>query len=239
MKSSTFIIISLFLLAAVPIITGNISPFGPVKSGSMESNLAESYPVDSFPEEIMSTCRDGIAQIYDECSDQSVLLAKAIAKGEETGKTVLVVYGAEWCIWCHVFDKYVKGHSNTFNYQWQYRDGDNLDWKMREQENKNAQAEAKKLNQYASENFILVHIESYHSPNGAQAVRDTGFEPNNFNYVPLIFVLDSAGEYAAHMLDYDAIPGLEIRQDSGEEYRGFERNILLSQLTNLRSTALR
>ena len=197
------------------------------------------HEVESYPEQISSSCREGVAQIYDECSDQSVILNRAIKRSKETGKTVLVVYGAEWCIWCHVFDKYVKGHSRKFNYEWQYHDGENLDWKMKERKNKNAKSEAEKLNKFVSQNFILVHIESYRSPNGAETARATGFDPDNFSYIPLIFSLDHSGDYAAHMLAYDAIPGLEIRKDGWRDYRGFDRNILLSELVELRAIALR
>jgi len=177
------------------------------------------HDVESYPERISSSCREGVAQIYDECSDQTIILSKAIKESEGTGKSVLVVYGAEWCIWCHVFDKYVKGHSRKFKYKWQYHDGDNLDWKMKERENK------------------LVHIESYHSPNGAKAVQQTGFDPNKFSYVPVIFSLNQSGNYAAHMLAYDAIPGMEIREDSGRDFRGFDRQILLTELTKPRRLA--
>jgi len=197
------------------------------------------FNVETYPEQISSSCREGIAQIYDECSDQSELLREGIKRGKETGKSVLVVYGAEWCIWCHVFDKYVKGHSRDFNYEWQYHDGENLDWKMKERKNRNAEQEAEKLNKYVSENFILVHVESYHSPNGPDAARATGFDPNEFSYVPVIFSLDHSGAYADHMLAYDAIPGLEIRRDGWRNYRGFDREILLTELTKLRAAASR
>jgi len=96
------------------------------------------YNVETFPGSVSSDCRDGVAKIYDECLSQKSILKQAISRGQKTGKTVLVVYGAEWCIWCHVFDKYIKGHSHRFKYQWQYHDGENQKWKMKERENKNA-----------------------------------------------------------------------------------------------------
>lgn len=203
------------------------------------SNESKYFEVETYPNNVSQTCRGGIARIYDECSDQSLFLNEAIKRGKETGKTVLVVYGAEWCIWCHVFDKYVKGHNKKFKYEWQYHDGDNLDWRMKERGNKNAKADAKKLNKFVSEEFILVHLESYHSPNGAETARLTGFDPDSFGFLPVIFSLNKSGNYASHMLAYDAIPGMEIRENSGRDYRGFDRNILLSELTKLRSIALR
>ena len=69
-----------------------------------------------FPQAIDPGCRGGRAQIYDECSSQFDVLNAAMAEAERTGKIVMVVYGAEWCIWCHVFDKYLAGQTGTFKY---------------------------------------------------------------------------------------------------------------------------
>lgn len=222
-----------YLIALSAAITLSISSF------LYAGNQSIYYPVETYPERVSSECRDGIAQIYDECSDQSKIVERAVHRANETGKTVLVVYGAEWCIWCHVFDKYVKGHSKKFKYEWQYHDGDNLDWKMREKENRNAKSEAKILNRYVSENFIIVHLESYRSPNGEQTAQDIGLNPDDFSYVPVIFSLDQSGYYAANMHAYNAIPGLEIREDSGRDFRGFDRNILLDELKQLRDISTR
>ena len=104
---------------------------------------------------------------------------------------------------------------------------------------KNAKLEAEKLSKFVSQNFILVHIESYRSPNGAETERNTGLDPDDFSYVPIIFSLDHSGNYAAHMLAYDAILGLKIRKDGWGDFRGFARNILLSELTELWTIASR
>ena len=200
-------------------------------------NEAVYFDVETYPQTISKSCREGIAQIYDECDSQQNLLDSAIQNAQETGKTVLVVYGAEWCIWCHVFDKYVKGYSQEFQYTWEYRKGDNQRWKMTERENKNAKDEAKALNQLVAESFVLLHIESHYSPDGAETAKSTGFDPGRFGYVPVIFTLDQAGKYASHMPEYDAIPGLEVREDSGRQFRGFNRKLLQTELDRLLSEA--
>jgi len=220
-KSLTFVVL---LALPVSLLAGNKSVY---------------HLVETYPERVSNSCRNGVAQIYDECSDQIAILNKAIDRASATDKSVLVVYGAEWCIWCHVFDKYVKGHSKDFKYEWQYHDGEDQYWKMRERDNTNAISEAKKLNKYVSENFVLAHIETYLSPNGSDAAQKTGFDPDAFGYLPVIFSLDSSGAYADHMLAYDAIPGMEIREDSGKAFRGFDREILLEQLIKLRLAAAR
>ncbi|MDH5651889.1 MAG: thioredoxin family protein [Gammaproteobacteria bacterium] len=194
------------------------------------------YEVETFPKKTSNDCRKGMARIYDECSNQEKILEAALKKGNETGKTVLLVIGAEWCIWCHVFDKYIKGHSRNFNYKWVY-EGDDQQWEMKETENLNAMNESKALNKYVSENFVIAHIENYYAPGGDAVIRKTGYDPKNIKFIPYLISLHKNGKYAAHMLAYNAIPGLEIRHDGGEEFRGFDRNILLAELKKLRKNS--
>jgi len=152
----------------------------------------------------------------------------------KSGKSVLIVYGAEWCIWCHVFDKYVNGESRRFNYKWQYHDGENMTWEMLEKQNQNAEKQALQLNKYVSENFVIAHIESYYAPNGPQVISNTGYDADKIEGLPFFIVLNSSGRYAGHMRPTDAIKNLEIRSDSGEDYRGYDRKILLRELAALR-----
>lgn len=201
--------------------------------------VGETYHVVKYPKVIDKKCRNGIANIYDECSDQSKILKQALDKANNSGKSVLVVYGAEWCIWCHVFDKYVKGESRKYKYRWQYHDGENMAWEMFEKQNQNAEKEALALNKYVSENFVIAHIESFHSPNGRDVITGAGFDANKIKVVPFFMVLNSVGRYAGHMLPYSAIKNLEIRTDSGEDYRGFDRKVLLKELSKLRKESLK
>lgn len=196
------------------------------------------YPVETFPKEISKDCREGVANVYDECSDQSKIIEAALIKANQDEKSVLVVYGAEWCIWCHVFDKYVKGESRRFKYKWQFHDGDNMNWKMKEKENPNAEEEAVNLNKYVSENFVIAHVEGYHSPNGETAIAKTGFDTSKLKVLPYILVLDKNGKYVKDMLPYNSVEKLEIREDSGKEYRGFNRVILLRELKSLRESSI-
>jgi hypothetical protein len=197
--------------------------------------LAGKYKVESFPKFVSKVCRNGIANIYDECSDQNTILGDAMKQATESNKSVLLVYGAEWCIWCHVFDKYINGASRKFQYHWEYEEGETSVWEMVEKQNANAEKEAEELNKYVSENFVIAHIEGYHSPNGMEVIANTGFDSSLIQVLPYILVLNSKAEYAGHMLPYNAIEKLEIREDSGEEYRGFDRKVLLSELTKLRN----
>ena len=205
----------------------------------IQSQAKDKYPIESFPEAISKDCRNGEAKVYDECSDQGILLKKALIKANSTGKSVLIVYGAEWCIWCHVFDKYIKGESRLFFLKWKDRENEDSYWMMQEQQNKNAEIEAENLNKYVSENFIIAHVEGYYSPNGNDVIEKTGFDISKLKVLPYLIVLNMQGKYAGDMLPYNAIKGLEIREDSGEEYRGFDRMILLNELSKLRELSLK
>ena len=202
------------------------------------SQGAFAAPVTVVPASISKDCRGGVARIYDECSDQAELLAEALRLANGSDKTVLILYGAEWCIWCHVFDKYVKGQSRRFKYQWQFPDGYEERWDMRERENRQAEAQAKQLNEYVAANFVILHLEYYFSPNGEAVLASTGFDAASVEVVPQVLVVDGRGKFVAGMDDYSSIAKLEIREDSGKEYRGFDRPTLLRKLTALREAAL-
>ncbi|MCB9898506.1 MAG: thioredoxin family protein [Planctomycetes bacterium] len=45
------------------------------------------------------------APIYDEAADANVLLADAVAKARKENKRVLVMWGGNWCGWCHLLDE--------------------------------------------------------------------------------------------------------------------------------------
>jgi len=203
---------------------------------SLSSERGSFYEVDMYPKSLSSDCRDGVAKVYEECGSQMNIARAALAKANESDKTLLIVYGAEWCIWCHVFDKYVKGEYKKFSYVWEY-DGEIQEWDMREKENKKSKDQAKKLNKYVSENFVVAHIEGYFSPDGLDVIDAIGFDSSNINFLPFIFSVTKSGKYADHMLAASAIPGLEIRKDSGVDYRGFDREILIEELVKLKNAA--
>jgi len=99
--------------------------------------------------------------------------AQRLAKAEN--KTTLVSYGAEWCIWCHVFNAYVHGYIDKFTYTF----GDEGDDKrythtMRERAMRDVSQEAYDLKKYVSENFILIHIDYEHSPDGDDVLSQVG-----------------------------------------------------------------
>ena len=191
--------------------------------------IAEPLGPVHYPQDIQRSCKGGRAQIYDECNSQFEVLAQALAEAEHAGKHVLVVYGAEWCIWCHVFHKYLAGETGVFRY---VLEGDAL--LMAESR---AETElAARLRDYASETFVLAHIESEYSPDGWEVLEHLGATPYYERAIPFIFVLRN-GTFAAALPDPQDIPGFEVRREGFLLYRGYDREMLLSQLQKLADAA--
>lgn len=190
------------------------------------------HSITSFPKSLSAVCRDGLARLYDECGDQTTILNEALSAAKAENKRVLVVFGEEWCIWCHVFERYIQGEKKTHNYVWRL-DGEKVQWLMNEKTDDKTTKEATLLNQYVAKNFVLANIEGEYT-NGKQTVITTGVNKSLLYYYPFIFVLDADGKYVNHMRTID---GLEIRESGGEEYRGYNRSMLLNELKKLREQA--
>lgn len=72
--------------------------------------------ITRFPEKLNKACRRGRAKLFDECGDQWAMFNAARKRAAAEGKALLVSFGAEWCIWCHVFDQYIHGGKTRFSY---------------------------------------------------------------------------------------------------------------------------
>lgn len=46
---------------------------------------------------------------YDPAADPAAELQQAIQKAQKENKRILLEIGGEWCPWCHVLDKFLKG----------------------------------------------------------------------------------------------------------------------------------
>ena len=47
---------------------------------------------------------------YDPAADPAEGLGIAVTRAQTEGKRILVVVGGEWCSWCHILDRFVKGN---------------------------------------------------------------------------------------------------------------------------------
>ena len=145
---------------------------------------------------------------------------------------MLVSYGADWCVWCHVFKKYVSGEVDRFEYDF---DGQSFTMREKAQDPDAAVREAAAVAAFVRENFVLVHIEGDDAPGGSQLLDAVGALERFESYYPYVFVVDQDG-YFVQAYNYKAV---EIRRNGLTDYfRGYDRSILLDQLTHMREAAL-
>src|SRR5262245_44629331 len=189
------------------------------------------------PSKLDKACRRGRATLYDECSDQLGIFEAAKQLAAAENKVLLVSYGAEWCIWCHVFAKYIHGETTRFEYTYGHPDAPEVRQTSTifEREKRDGKADAAALNAYVARSFVVVHIEGQYAPNGAAVTEKTGAAAFMSNAIPFIFAVDRRGQYAAHFKSET----VEIRRDTDDWYRGYDRRKLLAELQRMHDTASR
>ena len=196
---------------------------------------ATSNELISFPAETDQKCRTGRAKIYDECTDQIALFKTALSRANSEGKTLLVSYGAEWCIWCHVFEAYIEGGKTRFDYGYATPDAPDKIYHstLFEREANDVSEMAAKLQAYVASHFVIVNIDSRFAPNGTAVLDITDAYSQYNGGLPYIFTVDKTGEFAAS-LNPDRV---ESRRDTEDWYRGYDRTKLLLELQRLETSA--
>lgn len=180
------------------------------------------------PGRIDPACRAGRAQAYDECGSQLAHLATALDLAATQDKHVLAIYGAEWCIWCHVLDAHLAGERGLFGY---LVEGERVG--MVETPEPGAAEASAALAEFAARNFVILHVEGQYAPDGDAVLDTTGAAEGLADWIPYVFVLDRTGRYAAKLAEFDALPELERRRDGILPYRGYDRAVLLGELQRL------
>ncbi|WP_158764356.1 thioredoxin domain-containing protein [Terricaulis silvestris] len=211
------------LLVALLLLNG-CAPEVPTASSS------EALPVSSFPINFDPLCggrpAGRAARIYDECGSQMDIFQRALEEAQATGKTVIVSYGAEWCVWCHVFDSHVNGATGRFNYP------NTPSWTSVERSRRDVPRDARALNQFASENIILAHIEGDKSPDGRAVLEATGAATHFSGGLPFIFSVTPEGRFGA-AVDLEHLDA----EQAAPFYQGYDRAVLLAELRRVRNIA--
>ncbi len=212
------------MLMILSLMIGLLAPGANAASSAPGASL-QSDRVEIFPNAVPPRCdkQPGKTQVlFDLCRDQVELLNEARQSAAASGKTVLVAYGADWCIWCHVFEAHILGGYRRFDY-------DKIDdpWTMDEKGDPATMAvDAAALKAFVSANFVIVNI-SHEAGTSARAVLDkTGGEDRFNDGLPFVYVLDKNGRLANVVKTVDA----EIRRDGDDPYRGYDRVKLLALL---------
>ncbi len=183
--------------------------------------------ITHFPADIARSCWGGRAQMYDECGSQQKILAQAMAAADVEGKTVLVIYGAEWCIWCHTLEKYLAGDSFRFEYN---LEGDQF--ALYELGTGASSVTAAELEAFTSENLVLAHIENQYSPDGYDVLAQTGADALFAGGLPFVFTVVD-GAVSRVMANPSELKGLEVRREGFNWYRGYNRELLLAELERM------
>lgn len=199
-----------------------------------EPPLARPQIYTSFPASIDTQCRNGSATIYDECSDQVELFKIALAQANAEGKVLLVQIGAEWCIWCHVFDAHINGERGSFRYTYGLPDEPDARYTsvITEHADSNPGA-ADPLREFVAGHFVVVHVDIQNAPRGNEVMEVTGALDHYPGGIPFVYVVDSSGRYVAHF-DHDAA---ERKRNGADWYRGYDRIGLLDQLKTMHGAA--
>lgn len=188
----------------------------------------------SYPVTLDKDCRDGRAKIFDECGDQLKLFKAALRRAKTEDKTLLVSFGAEWCIWCHVFDKYINGVSESFTHTYSdprdaYRDTSTL----LEKADYDAKAEAKDLTDFVAKHFVIVHIDYKYSDKGVKVLEKTNAKEHFDGGMPFIFTVNRKGKFSKMMVASD----VETRRDTEDWFRGYDRAKLKRVLEDMRKAS--
>lgn len=207
------------LLAAVLFLSG-CDPEVPTVSSS------QALPVSSFPIHIDPSCG---GRLYDGCGSQRAIFQAALAEARRTGKTVIVSYGAEWCVWCHVFDTHIRGEAGRFDYPGVPT------WASVERSRRDVLRDARALNQFASENLIEARIEGDRAPDGRAVLQTTGAAAHFRGGYPFIFSVTAEGRFAA-ALDLSRAE-IGEQQKGSPFYEGYNRAGLLAELQRIRDEA--
>ena len=138
-------------------------------------------------------------------------------------------YGAEWCIWCHVFKDHIKGNYGKFSYKLEGQQGYDLDEKPSAAEIELAH----ELNAFVSKNFIIANIEAQHSFDGYDVLFETGGAKHIKDSIPFIYTVDENGIFLHDMPSTHELNALEKKRNGDDWYRGYNRDVLLQELKKL------
>jgi thioredoxin-related protein len=185
--------------------------------------------VTIFPKTISETCFNGRAVSYDECGFQRDLFDRALRVANQADKRLLIVYGAEWCIWCHVFKEHIKGKTGKFHYKLEGQDG----YRMDEHANADDIENAAKLSKFVANTFVVVNIEGQHSFDGYDVLNHTGASDHIGQSIPYIFTVDKNGSFLADLPSTIENPTLEKRREGDDWYRGYNRAELMTELMKI------
>lgn len=105
---------------------------------------------------------------------------------------------------------------------------------MKEEAKRDVAAEAKALTDFVAANFVVVHIDAQYAPLGNKVIQTLEAERLFKNWIPFVFTVGKNGKAAASF-DHATV---EVRRDTTDWYRGYDRAKLLTELKRMHAAAL-
>lgn len=189
--------------------------------------IFESPRFTQLPLNPSATCRGQESLLFDECSSQRELFEDAKELAADQGKQLIVVYGAEICVWCHVFAAFVQGGSGRFEYQIRARQ------EVFVEQAPASQTPPEALERYIARNIVLFYMEGRHAGDGYAVLEEIGAEPHFDGILPFVFSLNDEDNYSTSMSTLVDREALYVRRSEPDKYYGFNREILLSELRRI------
>ncbi len=203
-------------------------------SGALSEVALTHERVTILPQTPIHDCRGGKAKLYDECHLQQLIFDQALRIAQQQGKTLLVSYGAEWCIWCHVFHSYVTGEHSRFTHPYSdQEDVQRYSATIYERARRDPSGAARDLAGFVAENFVLVHIDSRYAQDGWDVLEVAGATENYQNWLPYIFSVRADGRFATALVS----DRVQTRRDTEDWFRGYDRDKLRTELLRMKEAA--
>lgn len=131
-----------------------------------------------IPADPQALCPGERLRLYATCADQRTIFVEAFVRARAEGKVLLVSYGAEWCIWCHVTSAELHGLTSAAA-------------------TPEEEAAAAALAAFAAEHFVVVHIDAEARETAEAVLEATGAAPHFPGGIPFLFTVDRAGQFVA------------------------------------------
>ena len=149
-----------------------------------------------------------VRDVYASCRKQGELFERARAHAVESKKLLLIGYGADWCVWCKVSDRYLDGAVS----------------KHEEGSAESSSRLAGNLASFVAETFVVLHVDSDKKAETAPLMQGIGAGAWIGPAVPVFVVLDplSGAVEEARLVE------AEKPQSAG--YIGYDRVVMLKEL---------
>ena len=180
----------------------------PAEATEVDYYSVGEYGLVKYPDVGALCPEQGVRDVYASCRAQRELFQKARAHAVDSRKLLLIGYGADWCIWCKVSDRY-------------------LDGAVSKQEGGSAESNARlarNLAEYVAETFVVLHVDSDKKSETAPLMQEIGAGRWVGPAVPVFVVLDprSGAVEEARLV--------EAEKPASAGYVGYDRVLVLKEL---------